>query len=36
MNLLVVEDNPISQLILREQLQHLGCKVAMRRMGRPP
>lgn len=29
MNLLVVEDNPISQLILREQLQHLGCKVAI-------
>lgn len=29
MNLLVVEDNPISQLILREQLQHLGCTVAV-------
>jgi len=29
MNLLVVEDNPISQLIMREQLQHLGCTVAV-------
>ncbi|MDR3064522.1 MAG: response regulator [Comamonas sp.] len=29
MHLLVVEDNPISQLILREQLQHLGCTVAV-------
>lgn len=25
--MLVVEDNPISQLILREQLEHLGCTV---------
>ncbi|WLW63585.1 ATP-binding protein [Achromobacter aegrifaciens] len=29
MHLLVVEDNPISQLILREQLLHLGCNVAV-------
>lgn len=27
MSLLIVEDNPISQLILRDQLEHLGCTV---------
>ena len=27
LRVLVVEDNPISQLILREQLEHLGCTV---------
>lgn len=29
LTLLVAEDNPISQLILREQLEHLGCAVVL-------
>lgn len=29
LRLLVTEDNPISQLILREQLEHLGCAVVL-------
>ncbi len=29
MHLLVVEDNPISRQILREQLEHLGCTVVL-------
>lgn len=29
LRILVAEDNPISQLILREQLEHLGCTVAL-------
>ena len=29
LRVLVTEDNPISQLILREQLEHLGCTVAL-------
>ncbi|MFD4837474.1 ATP-binding protein [Achromobacter sp. NPDC058515] len=29
LRILVAEDNPISQVILREQLEHLGCSVAL-------
>ena len=29
MHLLVVEDNPVSRQILREQLEHLGCTVVL-------
>ncbi|MGS1011748.1 ATP-binding protein [Achromobacter anxifer] len=34
MHLLVVEDNPVSKQILREQLEHLGCTVVLAAHGR--
>jgi two-component system capsular synthesis sensor histidine kinase RcsC len=34
MHVLVVEDNPVSLQILREQLEHLGCSVALASNGR--
>lgn len=34
MRVLIAEDNPISQLILREQLEHLGCTVVLAGNGR--
>ncbi|MNK20524.1 Sensor histidine kinase RcsC [compost metagenome] len=34
MHVLVVEDNPVSQQILREQLEHLGCTAVLASNGR--